>query len=100
MQDQPIQGCPDSGGSSSTHSDDIHDQRVVLTHALVLHPTCLKLPDLVREITGGSTEFTEGDRIERAVRDLTGVGLLYCANGLVLPTLAAIRFDELLGGVS
>jgi hypothetical protein len=68
MQDQPIQGRPVSGGSSSTHSEDIRDQRVVLTHVLVLHPTHLKVPDLVREIAGGSRDFTEGDRIERAVR--------------------------------
>ncbi len=100
MQDQPIQDRPATGGSSSTFAEDIRDQRVVLTHVLVLHPTHLKLPDLVREITGGSKGFTGGDGIERATRDLTGVGLLCCAGGLVLPTLAALHFDELLGGVS
>jgi hypothetical protein len=100
MQDQPIQGRSDSGGCSPTFAEDIRDQSVVLTHILVLHPTHLKLPDLAREITAGSKDAAEGDRIERAVRDLTGIGLLYCADGLVLPTHAAIRFEELLGGLS
>lgn len=100
MHDQPIQGRPDSGNSSPTSAEDARDQSVVLTHVLLLHPTHLKLPDLAREITAGSKDFGDGDRIERAVRDLTGVGLLYCAGGLVLPTHAAIRFEALLGGVS
>jgi hypothetical protein len=52
---------------------------------------------LVREITAGSTDFAEGDRIERAVRDLVGVGLLFRGEGAVLPTRAALRFNEILG---
>lgn len=81
-----------------TVAEDDRDQAAVLTHVLMLHPTHLTLPDLAREIGAGTTEFDAGDRTERAVRDLTGVGLLYCTGGLVLPTHAAIRFDELLGG--
>ena len=95
--------CKDPRGAgdrpvSPTQTEDDRDQAAVLTHVLMLHPTHLKLADLAREITAGSADFFEGDRIERAVRDLTGIGLLYCENGLVLPTHAAIRFDALLGG--
>jgi hypothetical protein len=32
-----------------------------------------------------------------AVRDLVGVGLLFRSDGLVLPTRAALRFNEILG---
>lgn len=49
MQDQPIQGRPIAGNSSPTSAEDARDQGVVLTHVLLLHPTHLKLPDLVLE---------------------------------------------------
>ena len=84
--------------ASPTAAQDARDQRVVLIHVLALHPTNLILPQLVQEIAGGSKDFAEVDNIERAVRDLTGVGLLQCAGGLVMPTHAALRFNELLGG--
>lgn len=81
-----------------TARQDLRDQEVVLTQVLVAHPSHLIVPELVREITAGAVEFSEGDRMERAVRDLTGLGLLHCPGGLVVPTRAAIRFNELLGG--
>ncbi|MBW8060209.1 MAG: hypothetical protein FVQ78_07735 [Solirubrobacterales bacterium] len=81
-----------------TAAEDIRDQGIVLIHVLALHPTLLTIPDLVREITSGSEDFAESDAVERAVRDLTGVGLLHCPGALVVPTHAALRFNELLGG--
>ncbi len=66
-------------------------------HVLALHPTHLIIPDLVRELTNGSEDFAESDDFERAVRDLTGVGLLHCPSGLITPTRAALRFIEILG---
>jgi hypothetical protein len=85
MQDQP-KGAGDQ---------DLRDQSVSLTHVLALHPNHLPIPDLVREITAGSEDFAEGDNVERAVRDLTGVGLLHCLGGVVAPTRAALHFDSL-----
>jgi len=46
------------------------------------------VPDLSREIYGVQT-FARGDAIERAVRDLTGKGLVRCRGGLVAPTRLA-----------
>ena len=80
----------------STHTQDLKDQGVVLTHVLALHPTHLIVPDLVRELASGSEDFAEGDNAERAIRDLTGVRLLDCTGGLVAPTRAALRFIEIL----
>ena len=97
MQDQP-NGASLDGLASPTAMQDLRDQRVVLTHVLALHPTHLVVPQLVGEIAGRIEEFAEGDALERAVRDLTGLGLLQCPSGLVMPTHAAIRFDALLGG--
>lgn len=82
----------------STLALDDRDQAAVLAYVLALHPAQLTIPDLVREVTAGATEFRENDRMERAIRDLTGAGLLNCPGGLVVPSRAALRFDELLGG--
>ncbi len=96
MQDQPS----DAGNENvpPTAAEDIRDQGIVLVHVLAVHPSHLIVPELVREITAGASEFAEDDRMERAVRDLTGLGLLRCPGGVVMPTRAAIRFNELLGG--
>jgi len=65
-------------------------------HVLALHPTHLIIPDLVRELIDDPEDFADGDRYERAVRDLTGVGLLHSEGGLIQPTRAALRFIEIL----
>lgn len=83
--------------STSTHAEDLRDQGAVLTEVLTLHPAQLRLSELVREIVAGVADFEQKDAIERAVRDLVGVGLLFRSDDLVLPPRAALRFDELLG---
>lgn len=94
MQDNP-KGAGDCH-VPPTEAQDIRDQGVVLIQVLTRHPTLLTIPDLVREITAGSDDFAEGDSMERAVRDLTGVGLLMCPSGLAVPTPAALRFLKIL----
>jgi hypothetical protein len=92
MQDEP----KGAGDEPATAKQDLKDQGVVLMHVLHRHPTLLTIPDLVREITAGSDEFAEGDAAERAVRDLTGVGLLHCPSGLAVPSPAALRFLKII----
>jgi len=84
--------------ASPNQSRDLHDQAVVLRHVLGVYPERLTIPGLVRELTGDSAAFAESDAYERAVRDLTGVGLLRCPCGTVEPTRAALRFYELQEG--
>lgn len=96
MQDNPKGAGRES--APPTAAQDLRDQDVVLTHVLAAHPSHLIVPELVREITAGASDFAEDDRMERAVRDLTSLGLLHCPGGVVMPTRAAIRFNELLGG--
>ena len=91
MRDQP-----NEAGDLSPAAEDIRDQGVTLMHVLHRHPTLLRIPDLVREITSASEDFARTDAVERAVRDLTGVGLLHCANGLAMPSPAALRFLAIL----
>lgn len=92
-QDSMDRGAP---SLRSNHAQDLHDQGVVLIHVLTIYPTQLRLLELVRELMAGSKDFSERDRIERAVRDLMGAGLLFRCEGLVLPTRAALRFNQIL----
>jgi hypothetical protein len=79
-----------------TPAEDRKHRRAVLGYVLDQHPTHLRVVELVLEITAGRDEEFEGsDAIERAIRDLTGAGLLHCSNAVVMPTNAALCFAEL-----
>ncbi len=103
MQDKSNQ--PDTGPRSdsppgkdtTTAQEDAKVQRAVLLVALDHHPAQLTLAELVRETAADPADFGELDAGERAVADLVGAGLLHRNGELVLPTRAAIRFDELVG---
>lgn len=79
----------------TTSEEDRACEAAVLHHVLALHPTPLTLADIVREL--GGEDFEHRDAVERAVRDLVGSGLLHRAEALVLPSRAAVRFEELTG---
>ncbi len=83
------------GVGDSPAADDLRDQRVVLTRVLALHPNRLTLPELAREVCEDPGDFTEGDALARAVRDLAAAGLLRMSGVHVVPTRAAIHFDRL-----
>ncbi|HEX6752590.1 MAG TPA: hypothetical protein VF093_03265 [Solirubrobacterales bacterium] len=74
----------------STAGDDAATESAVLQLALALHPTSLSFEELVRELGD------DRDAVERAVADLTGAGLLHRKGPFVVPTRAALRFDELM----
>jgi hypothetical protein len=80
-----------------TVDEDRAQESVVLQHVLALHPTAITVEELVRELDPDQDSFGQRDAIERAVRDLAGAGLLHRSDSLVLPTRAALRFDQLLG---
>jgi hypothetical protein len=96
MQDQPIPGREDRGSAETNATKDLRDQGVVLIQVLTLHPVHLRIAELIREVTAGATEFEDADRFERAARDLVGVGLLFISGELLLPTRAALRFNEII----
>jgi hypothetical protein len=72
-------------------------ETAVLQQALAIHPGPLTLAELVDEIAGKGCDFAQRDAIERAVHSLAGCGLLHRSEALVLPSRAALRFEELLG---
>jgi hypothetical protein len=70
----------------------------VLQQLITLHPVHLTLEELLRELGIEPDEFARRDAVERAVRDLVAAGLAHRLEEFVLPTRAALRFDELLCG--
>jgi hypothetical protein len=82
----------------SNHAQDIRDQGVVLTFILALNGDYLTIPDLARTLDRKPGDFKRPDAVERAVRDLTGVGLAEIDSGRVQPTAAALRFIEIIEG--
>lgn len=89
-----------NGGERSTarrnHAQDVRDQAVTLTFILTLNPRHLTILDLARSLDGESGGFKRPDAVERAVRDLVGVGLVAIEGGRVHPTTAALRFLALI----
>lgn len=76
--------------------EDATTESAVLQQLLALHPIQMTVEELVREVGGESPTFPQRDAIERAVRDLTGAGLLHRHEAFLVPTRAALRFNELL----
>jgi hypothetical protein len=82
--------------SPTPAAGDAATEAAVLQQLLDLHPVQVTAAELVREIGGESPGFAARDAIERAVRDLSGAGLVHSRDSFVLPTRAALRFSELL----
>ena len=81
--------------SWTTKAADLATESTVLRQVLAVHPVLLTLSELIREIAGEQPGFAERDAVERAVRDLGGVGLLRHHGEFVVPTRAALHFNEL-----
>ena len=77
-------------------AEDAATESAVLQQVLELHPVLVTVAELIREIGGESPGYARRDAIERAIRDLVGVGLLHNESALVVPTRAALRFMELM----
>jgi hypothetical protein len=92
MHDKPI-GAAHEG--ATTAAQDVRDRARVLREVLDLYPETLTLDELVRELTVDSVEFEERHRVQRAVGDLIAGGLIHRVGDLVLPTRAAVNFQEL-----
>ena len=94
----PMRNKPKGAGDddrATTATLDARDQAGVLRQILSLYPQALTLDEVVREMTAAAPEFSERDRIERAVNDLVAGGLMHRNGSFVLPTRAALLFYEL-----
>lgn len=94
MHHKPIGG--DRDGAATTAELDIRYQAAVLGHLLLIYPETIRVIELIREMTGGVSDFTERDYLRRPIRDLMAGGLLFhVGGGVVQPTRAAILYHEL-----
>lgn len=76
--------------------EDAAVEAAVLRQLLTLHPVQVVFDELLREIAADPEDFAQRDAVERAVRDLAAAGLLHRRDEFVIPSRAALRFDELL----
>jgi len=88
MPDKPSPGRDRGRGSRSAALKDAAVQRAILSLVLATHPVCCTIPELARE-------FGQGDAVERAVRDLVGIGLVECRGVSVRPSAVARYFYRL-----
>jgi hypothetical protein len=79
----------------NTAEEDATMESALLQQVLALHPAAVTLEELTREL-GEDRGDDRRDAVERAVRDLVAAGLLHRSESFVLPSRAALRFDELL----
>lgn len=82
----------DGGEFQSPAARERRNQAEALRQVLFVYPETMTLDELVCELTFGSDEFSERDRVERAVRDLVAGGLLRRLGDLVLPTRPAVNY--------
>lgn len=81
----------------TTQNEDSRVEAALMQRVLDLHPTRVTTDELVRDLAGEDADFGARDEIERAVRELTGAGLLHGTDdGFVTPTRAAVHYGELL----
>jgi len=82
------------GTGPPSHEEDLA-QQAILAIMLDAHPAQRSIDEIVRELTDRPDEFGERDRIENAIRDLVGAGLLHRHGPFVFATHAAVRLNEL-----
>ena len=78
--------------------EDAAVEATVLRQLLLIHPAQVTVEELIVDVAADPDSFAERDAIERAVRDLARAGLLHRNGEFAIPSRAALRFDELLGG--
>jgi hypothetical protein len=82
------------GREPPSHEEDL-TQQAVLTILLEAHPGQRSIEEIVRELVEDPGEFGARDRVENAIRDLVGAGLLHRHGAFVFATHAAVRLNEL-----
>ena len=78
--------------------EDAAVEATVLQQLLLFHPAQVTVEELIVDVAADPDAFAERDAIERAVRELARAGLVHRNGEFAIPSRAALRFDELLGG--
>jgi hypothetical protein len=86
------------GENLTNEGEDARLESALLQRVLDLQPARVTADELIRDLAGEEADFAARDAIERAIRELTGAGLLHRTDDeFVTPTRAAVHFGELLG---
>jgi hypothetical protein len=80
--------------SASPAEADRTTERAVLAFLIEEHPSELTIPEVSWAFNPRGSD-SEGDAVERAIRELVGARLLHCRDGFVMPTRAALYFERL-----
>jgi hypothetical protein len=81
----------------TNRDEDTRVEAALIQRVLELHPTRVTGEELVRDLAGEDADFGARDAITRAIRELTGAGLLHRTDdGFVTPTRAAVHLGALL----
>jgi hypothetical protein len=87
--------CAHECGAEPPTREDDRTQQSVLAILLDAHPALRSTEEVVREATDRPDEFAAHDRVDNAIRDLVGAGLLHRHGSFLFATRAAVRFHEL-----
>ena len=90
----------DVRNEATTDEQDTAVEIAVIALILSRHPAQLTLAELIREVADDPSQFRQVDAIERAVRDLGGVGLLNRNGEFLVPSQATLRMDKLVSSWS
>jgi hypothetical protein len=80
---------------SSPAGEDKKTECAVLALLLDEHPARLTMDELILVLHGDPARHDPKDAADRAVRELTGAGLVHRHTGLLAPTRAALYFERL-----
>jgi hypothetical protein len=80
---------------SPVEREDDRAQQGVLGILLHIHPGQYSIDEVIREMTAEPDNVIARDRVENAIRDLVGAGLVHRNGSFVFATRAAVRSDEL-----
>jgi hypothetical protein len=85
----------DAPPGAAAHVDEDLAQQAMLAIVRNAHPARRSVGQILREVVGSATGFTERDRINSGIRELVGAGLVHRHGQFVFASRAALRFDEL-----
>lgn len=77
--------------------EDAQLEGALFRRLLDLHPTHVTVEEMIRDLAGENADFAARDGIERAVRELSGAGLLHTgSDGCLTPSRAAVHVGRIL----
>jgi hypothetical protein len=95
MQENRNSAFSDGNEFAPPDREDAKSQQRVLSLVLAEWPKQLSKTEIARELLSDKPTFEEHDALERAITDLANAGLLRECEVLLLPTRAALHFNDL-----